>query len=158
MAETITYTYTTKAEIASVFSQLAVTLRIIDETDSTSSQTTYLTDIIEEATDVINEYLLGIYNASDLANSKWVRRRASWIAVYLLSQRRGNPAQFQARYDEIIESLEQIMDGRRQIPRTPTADDFIPVHRNAVVDDRLINEGFGRLFDAGKVWPQGDIP
>lgn len=140
MVETLTYTYTTQREMESVFSRLAVLLRTDDPPDISPDPDATLTDVIEDATDVCNEYLLPRYAASVLNESKWVRRRCSLIACHLLSERRGNPGQFTDRYEAIIDSFKLVAKGYRQIPRQATRHDLTPKHTNIVVDDRVSPE------------------
>lgn len=133
MVEVLAYTYTSEAEMQRLFSNKGVDLRVDDLEDPTNT----FTDIISEATDTINFYAELYYDPEDLNNSILIRRWATWIGVYLLSQRRGNSAQYEARYIEIINILEQISSGDRIIPRLATREDFTPAMSNVHVDDRF---------------------
>jgi len=137
MVESLSYTYTSQSEMESIFSAVAVMLRSDDPNDAESDPTDILTDVVEEATDICNEYLLPRYEASILNESKWVRRRCSYIACKLLSERRGNAGQFTSRYEEIIRSFERVRKGQMQIPRQATRSNYQPKHSNIVVDDRV---------------------
>jgi phage gp36-like protein len=137
--ETLPYVYTTRAEVESIYGIRAVDLRLDDDPESDDVDTTeesFLTYLCEEATDIINQYVLQRYDAVALNESSWVRRRAAWIACYLLSQRRGQAKQYVSRYNEIIFDLERIMTGTLIIPRVPTSADFSPAMSNLVIDDR----------------------
>lgn len=138
MVETITYTYTTADEIKRIFSTAAVELRVDDDEDgyvNTTEDDVY-TDIVYDATDVINLYLEQWYDPSDMAENSWIRRQATWIGCYLLSQRRGNPSQYNKRYEEVIAQLEKIQEGKLQVPRLPHRADFTPALSNYRIDDR----------------------
>lgn len=134
--ETIPYTYITRADIESVFSHTGVSLRVDDLTNSTVLDN-FWNELIYEATDIINQYCEMFYAPSDLATSYWVKTRAKWVGAYLLSQRRGNPALFLQRYEEIIEELIAVSQGELLIPRLPTREDLVPTLSNQVVDDRF---------------------
>lgn len=133
--EVLTYVYTTEAEVQRVLSATGVDLRVDDLLGDTLSD--FWTDITSEATDIINQYCELFYDPSDLYTSHWVRSRARWIGAHLLSQRRGNPALFQSRIDEIYNDLEGVFDGTLIIPRLPTREDVIPSMSNLIVDDRF---------------------
>lgn len=133
--ETLLYTYTSQDEIDSIFSELGVRLRTEDKY-SNKGPSLYMEDIIDEATDFVNQYCEWRYYPEDMALNRWVRRRASWIAAYMLSQRRGNPKQFTARFKQIIEELQMINEAKLQIPRLPLRAYFKPEVSNLVVEDR----------------------
>lgn len=137
MVETIPYTYTSRAEMASIFSTDALDLRVDeDEDDSVSAgEEQLVTDCIEEATDICNQYCLPTYDASAMADSLWVRRRCSYIACYLLSIRRGHAPQYTQQYNSAIEDFKAIFDGKMVIPRLAPAYDLTPALSNLVVDD-----------------------
>jgi len=140
MPETIPYLYTSQTEMESIFGAIAVELRTDDDEDSSLSveEQAKLTDVIEEATDVANQYLAERYRVSDLNNSKWVRRRVSYIACYFLSIRQGNPEQYGTRYAQIIEEFEAVKDERMNIPRIPVAYDNTPALSNVVIDHNFV--------------------
>lgn len=138
MVETLTYTYTSVAEIRRIYSTDAVNLRLDDDDDGYVSPTDDVyTDLVYEATDMVNLYCEQWYDPSDMAENSWVRRQATWIACYLLSQRRGNPSQYGKRYEEIVGLLEKVQAGQLQIPRLPHRADFTPAVSNFRVDDRF---------------------
>ena len=133
MVEVLAYTYTSEDEIVRILSSSGVNLRVDDLDDTT----TLMTEIVSEATDMINYYCGLNYDESDLNNSVLVRRWASWIGCYLLSQRRGNPAMFEDRMQEVIVLLEEITRHDRIIPRLPTREDLTPAMSNLHIDDRF---------------------
>ena len=129
------YVYTSRDEMEGVLSQTGINLRI-DDIDVMDSEGV-LDSFFYDATLVIDTYTQHLYYSQDLYSSYWVRIRASWLACYYLSQRRGNPALFQVRYNQILEELERIMDGELLIPGLPTAYDITPAMSNVVVDERF---------------------
>ena len=95
-----------------------------------------LNDSIMDATDTVNQYCLVIYPETELEKSRWVSRRACYLACHFLSQRRGNPSQYQERHDRIIVELQGVMDTRLYIPRIVPRGELTPSMSNLIVDDR----------------------
>ena len=145
--------YTSRAEMEEIFSRLGIDSRIDDDQSEAvdspydfsrnviqPNEETYLDAIILSATELFNQYLLSYYDAQLLVDSRWIRSRCTWVACFLLSQRRGNPEQFTEQYNEILATIRQIalgpgINGNPQIPRIPTRFDFRPALSNLVVDD-----------------------
>ena len=134
--ETLTYTYTSQAEIERLLSTAGALARVDDDLDG-SAESGVWEDVVDEATDEINFHCEHLYEPSDMANNLWVRRRATLIGAYLLSQRRGDSGLYHERYQKLIEVLELVRDGKRQIPRLPTKDDYTPAMSNLRVDHRF---------------------
>ena len=137
--------YTSRPEIESCWSVLGVDTRLADDVSSgefvNPTEEGYLEDCGFEATDVVNSYVLQRYTADQMNNNRWIRRQTSWIACYLLSIRRGNPAQFVAKYQEALIFLQGVAEGTRPLfdengTPVPVRSDLAPAHSNLVVDDR----------------------
>ena len=132
--EVLTYTYTTKDEIERIaYGNQNSILRVDDL--SVSEQTTLWTEITEEATLYIEQFAMMYYFPEDLANSRWVRSRAAWVGAYFLSQRRGDPAMFVNRFDEITDELQRVAYGDIIIPNLATREDMTPSVSNLIVHD-----------------------
>lgn len=133
--ETLSYVYTSEDEITRLISSTGVSLRVSDLTGA--EKTTYWVEVTEEATDIINQYCTN-YEASDLADSRWVRSRATWIGLVLLCRRRANPVpgSVMERYNEIMDELRLILAGILQIPRLAVMYESTPSLSNQRVDDR----------------------
>jgi hypothetical protein len=157
--ETLTYTYTSEDEIKRLASVSGVNLRTSDLVGSNT--TDYWTELVADATDIVNQYVLGLYEEIDLADNRWVRTRASWIGLTQLCRRRGNPVPDSVlqRYEEIIEELLQVRDGFMQIPRLPTRADIVPVMSNLRVDDRYLSRKLrvNPNISTGQISGQQDI-
>ena len=140
----LTYVYTTRDEIERLMSGVGVRLRVDDLIDSTdpdydaSDIGYYFQELTEDATLTIDQYAEGHYDPEDLVNSRWGRIRATWSGADLLSQRRGNPALFYSRYEEIIGELQQVTFGNLVIPGLPTRADLTPAMSNLRVDERFM--------------------
>lgn len=129
--------YTSERELNGLFSELGVELRLSDTSDNISDpDTSILFDLIVDATDTVNQYVLTrhIGKELELSRNRWVRRRATIILADLLSQRRGNPEQFATMYERAIKDLESVERGSIQIPRL--GQDAID-YANYVVDYRV---------------------
>ncbi len=135
--ETLQYVYSSQELMERLYSTVAVLLRLDDNDDGTID-TGLLQDVIDTATDKINQYLLPLYEAAAAELNLWVRRRATIIACWYLSQRRGNPAQFQSMYEEVIEELKAVNAMKLFIPRLPLSSNLAPGVSNYRVDDRYI--------------------
>jgi len=140
MATAPTYQFTSQDEIERLFSRMAIKLRTDDLAGDDIAD--WWEEHISDATlrvwmyiHLFNGDIHGLPDAT-LVNSYWIRRRATWIACYYISQRRGNPSQFNERYLEIIEELEKVQLGLIQIPEIATSAKLIPAMDNLTVDNR----------------------
>ena len=140
--ETLTHVYTSQGEIERIaFGETGSPIAVNDIAAGESIEdraievAIFWVEITEEASDFINEFAEMRYSPVDLVDSRWVRSRAAWIGAYLLSQRRGNPALFLDRFDEITDELQRVADGRILIPRLPTRENFAPSMSNLVIHD-----------------------
>lgn len=132
MVESLAYPYTSETEIKRLygkkgFQNITADLAGTDLADA-------ILDAIADATTTIDAYASQIYAQVDLAQSRWVRERAKWIAAYRLSQRAGAPDLFSQRYAEIIEELEKVKDMEIMIPNLPTSADLTPALSNLYID------------------------
>lgn len=137
MVETLANTYTTEEEIVNVLSQAGIDFDLDDL--SAPLRTQAVKEFIEDATDIINQHAAIRYEETDLANSRWVHSRASWIAAWLFSQRRGNPApdSLANRYEIILDELREVRNDNLDIPRLATKSNFVPSISNFKIDDRF---------------------
>lgn len=131
--ETLANTYTSEAEIQRIAYGAAGADALADDL-STTDDATLWTEVVEDATDFVNQYALRMYEAADMADNRWVRSRATWIAAHLFSQRRGNPSLFSERFEQIKQELIDVAEGRMTIPRLTPRDDFTPAMSNLTVD------------------------
>jgi len=130
--------YTSKSEMSSIWGSLGVTLHADDDDDGVndSNEEALIDDVVLDATDEANNFLLHHYTDVVLAASKWVRRRTSWIGCHLLSRRRGNGPTFTDEFDRIIDEFTASMEERLWIPRLTPRDDFSPAMSNLDIDYR----------------------
>lgn len=135
MVETLAFVYTSEAEIVNVYSQAGLDFSLDDLVAELAQAKK---EFIEDATDFINQYAGDRYDEADMTESRWVRSRASWIAAYFFSQRRGNPPpeSFAVQFDRFEKELMQVKDDTLNIPRLGTSSNFIPSISNYEIDDR----------------------
>lgn len=121
--------YTSQAEVLRVMGDFAESLLM----DDAKSKNSVWKDVLEDVTDTINMYAMQHYNLSDLSTSKWIRRRATYLAANILSNRRGNPPLFTSRVERVYDELNEVRDNRFRIPNVPVKYFQGPVVRNYVV-------------------------
>lgn len=95
-------------------------------------------DAIWDATETINLYCFQHYDPGALQKSMWVNRRATDLAVYLLSCRRGNSpsSSMEMRYNQAIQWLDKIHMGLFELPGVPMRFTSAPSWSNVRVDQR----------------------
>lgn len=137
--------FTSQDELDRLFSQSGIDLRIDDLTDTPTLEDdspdplykgTALNEFIDDASEWMWQFLWLIYEESDVTNNKWVRRRATWIAAYFISMRRGNPGQFIDRYEQIKEELTAVYNRQMFVPDAPVKVTTQPVISNFIIDNR----------------------
>lgn len=104
-------TYCTLADIQARLSVAGVSSAIDDDEDAIDA-------VIDEASSVVEEYLLPHYSDADLSQNRWVKHQCSTIAAVLLMQRRGNdpPRSLRRKYEESLEKMDLVCQGGRQVP------------------------------------------
>ena len=93
---------------------------------------------ISDAEQTINVRIGRFFSPSNLANSDWACSRATWIAAYLISKRRGNEHYFESLYEMALRELDAMATGEiPPIADIPLRTDTLPSMSNLVVDDRF---------------------
>jgi len=133
MVESLNYTYSSEAEVKRILTTNGYT----DYTTDDRTPADVIGDAVNQATDEVNIRCLKWYGESDLANNSFVRRLATWIACYLLTQDRGDEPRYQDAYNKAIETLDKVSSGEFQLPRCPQRADLTPCMSNYVIDDRF---------------------
>lgn len=146
MVESLAYVYTSEAELVRLMSQTSLTEyltepdgTVLNDVDTTPTKSDVLDDVIDRATDKINDYCYQLYELRLLATSRWVRIRATAIAAHYLTQRKGEPGRYQQLYDEAIEELQAVKETKTYIRGLPLITDVRPTANNQVIDDRFIS-------------------
>jgi len=134
----MTVVLTSYEEISRLFSTAGVDVRLDDADAVTDTELVILDEIIADASETVWQYVWTQYADADISNSTWVRRRATYIAAYFLSQRRGNPSQFIDRYQHIIEELQAVFKRELYIPGLNVNVTASPTVANYIIDNRGI--------------------
>lgn len=135
MVETLTHVYTSAAEMITLLGEDSKDERYDDLTGT--NLTTAETEVFAYGTDIVNQYCAEFYDEVDMVNNLWVRRRATIISVWYLSQREGEAPLYVDLYDRTIAELEKIHKQELRIPRLAFRDDFGPGMTNYTIDDRF---------------------
>lgn len=99
-----------------------------------------ISQVIFDAEQTIIVRLNRFYTNSALANSAWVKSRATWIAAHLLSKRRGNEHYFADNYEDALRELDGIASGEiNPLVDIPTRDTIIPSMSNVYVDEMFVS-------------------
>lgn len=121
--------FTSLEEIQRVFSVEGVGNHVEDFEDEQFALV--INELITRATETVLQFLRGRYVVSSMADSYWVRMKATWIACYYLSVRQGNPSLYGDQYQEALLDLALARDGvinpglntpMRVISQTPMID------------------------------------
>jgi phage gp36-like protein len=131
------YLYTSQADIERLMSVKSAELYVDDIQVGQQDDPDVWTDVIYQATDIVNMYVQNYYAPEDLVNNSWVHRMTTWLAAHYLTQRRGNPGAYNDLYNEALFWLEKVQTGRYQIPRVPQRAWVVPAVSNYVIDDRF---------------------
>lgn len=129
---------TSREEIERLYSQIGVDIRtpLAEDPDFL-----LLEEIMCHATETIASYTLSHYETADLVGSAYIRRRATILAAFYLSERKGNPPQFVAAAKRVMEDLELIRTNKIIIPDARVrAADVPTVHSHRVDDRYLVNK------------------
>jgi len=98
----------------------------------------FLQETISDATLTCMQYIGMKYDADNLYQSYWVRRRATYIAAYHFTKRRGDPGLYGEDFNRSILELEQVADGIIQIPDIPFSAGMLAVMQSPVIDMRYL--------------------
>jgi len=129
--------YCSIAELQRFLSTNAVTDFADHDADGTAD-TDVVEDCINQATDEIDLFARQRYTPTILATSTLITRWCVVIAARFLSQRRGNvvPDSIEVEWQRIVEHLEAIASGLRQLPGLALRDDMRPSWSNLTIDRR----------------------
>jgi len=126
-------TYTTQEEIVDIFSTEGSDLHVDDILDPPE----FWVKLCERATSRVNQYLLGLFSAENLSSHVRVREITTYIACYILSIRRGNPALYRGEYEDALNDLEQIKTGNLYLD-LPRRQSHRVVMQNPIIDNRFV--------------------
>lgn len=132
---------TTAQRMIDIAGSTYVALRVDDNDDGVitggTDEQQYLDEIIADASQEAYPYLLHHYDEDDLVTSDWVQRRVAWVALHLISQRRGEPGQYAEHHDRAIAEFTASQQEQLWIPDLTPRDNFAPSMSNQTVDHRF---------------------
>ncbi len=131
------YTMTSKEEVTRLLSLRGV--QAWSDDLSVSDAEEFMLECVYDATETVLQYVELMYDAEDLASSYWVRRRATYIAAYNYTKRRGDPGLYGEDYQRAISELELVTEGLLQIPGLARSSGMAAVMQNIVVDQRFLH-------------------
>lgn len=119
--------YCTITDVQNIISADGVTYRVDDGT-----ALDLYTAVIDEASSIIDEYALRFYTSTALEAARWVTHKCANIAAWLLCTRRGNapPTGIAMRYEQAMDDLEKVSEGKKQIPGAGQRRDCAPCVSN----------------------------
>lgn len=135
----LTYVFTSVTEMSRLFSQEAVDVRTddVDPIEEADELQDLYNELIDRATYRCKSILNKIFADADLYRHPWVREKATIVACYLLSIRRGNPSQYADQFYEAIEEMQALVDGDLVLEDLPRAGFAAIVMQNVHVDNRF---------------------
>lgn len=92
---------------------------------------------IERATGEVKARLNKLFADTDLANSPWVRYRATIITCYYLSIRRGNSSIYESLYYQALDDFERLIGGELYLPELPRTVSNVIMVQNYTSDNRF---------------------
>ena len=129
--------FSSEAEVRRVLGNYATEM-MLDDDDVVDTRDFWI-GILADVDDTMNMYMAQHYDPSLIKANSWMRRRATTLAVNLLSQRRGNAPLYVGKTEKTYEELEAIKDGRFHLPgASPTG------FQGAMVRNYLLQGRFRR--------------
>lgn len=148
-APTLNVVYCTIAEIEAIYSIFGVNAQLDDDQDGYGEVN--VGAIIEQASSLMNRYLLKRYSATTIAASTWAKWCCATFGAVLLARRRGNevPASITADIEDYKATLEAIGKGQEDLiaddgPAAPVWDET-PALSNLTVDGRFTRQKIRRI-------------
>jgi hypothetical protein len=132
---TIPYTITSLDEMEREFSVSGVRERRDDYSSMDQAYEDLITEIVYRATMDCKVILNKIYDDEDIYSNYWIRERATLIACYKLSIRRGHDSQYYASYIQALDDLKALVDGDIFLDVPRKTDSVVSLH-NVYVDNR----------------------
>lgn len=136
LLDLLTTTFTSEEEMKELFSVDGVDLRRADFASTSDEYDNVLTRTINNATLEALAILGKTFDAVDLANNGWVRRRTTIIGCYLLSIRLGNPSQYTGQYFDALNDFQNLVDGNFYFEDLPRSNSLAMVALNISSDNR----------------------
>jgi glycerophosphoryl diester phosphodiesterase len=130
------YQFTNEDALARLYSQVGLdaVFSAFDETEEDN----YLNDKACDAEQTIIIRLSRFFTPEEMANSKWIQSRATWILAYLVSHKDGQEHYFSSLYEMAMRELDAMATG--EIPpdiNIPLRDSSYPSMSNMTMDEKF---------------------
>jgi hypothetical protein len=133
----LTYYFTSKEEIERTWSVDGVEDRRDDYDNASEERTKVMYEVIIRATMEVKGILNKLFADVNLVKNPWVREKATYIACYLLSVRRGNPSHYYNEYLDALDALRQLVEGEIYFEDLPVSTNSRVAMVNVSTDNRL---------------------
>jgi len=110
----LTYPLTSYEEMEDILSQHGMDIRI-DDMDGPSLER-WIEKCVAHGTEKILQFAGQIYSQSDLYTSHWARVRATYVACFWFTMRKGEHPLFEIAYRDILEDLVDLKNLTIRIP------------------------------------------
>jgi len=131
--------YCTITEINDLMSEHGIAAATDDVGGESLVDSSVVNNAIERAEQRIKQFVTGRYDVTQFSSSnKWLKWCCATLSCVALYRRRGNliPPGLQEQYDEYIEHLQAIRDGRGEIPDQAPRTEFSMAMSNLRIDHR----------------------
>jgi hypothetical protein len=148
-APTLNVVYCSISEIEAIYSIFGVNARLDDDQDGYGEVN--VGAIIEQATSMMNRYLLKRYGVTAIAATTWAKWCCATLGAVLIARRRGNdvPQSILDERDDYLEALKAIGNGQEDLIAddgpASTAYDETPTVSNLTVDGRFTRQKVRRV-------------
>lgn len=157
-APSLNVTYCSVAEVEAIYSIFGVNVRLDDDQDGYGEVN--IGAIVEQASSLMNRFLLKRYAPAVIATSTWAKWCCATFAAMLLARRRGNevPESIQADLQDYRETLKAIGEGQEDLmaddgPAAPVYDGT-PAVSNLTIDGRFTRQKIRRVPTTSTGGPQ----
>jgi|SRR6185312_6155742 len=148
-APSLNVVYCSVAEIEAIYSIFGVNVRLDDDQDGYGEVN--VGAVIEQASSMMNRYLLKRYAPAVIATSTWAKWCCATFGAVLLARRRGNevPASLEDERESYRETLDAIGRGQEDLiaddgPAAPVYDET-PAVSNLTIDGRFTRQKIRRV-------------
>lgn len=152
------YGFTNVSNIRALYGAFGYS-NILDDLD-TNDIDEIMSQVIYDAEQTIIVRLNRFYAPAELANSQWVKSRATWIAAHLLSKRRGNEYYFADLHEDALREVDAIATGELPpLPDIAQRDYTYPSMSNLIVDEYFISAKLRvrQGISVGDTYPNQDV-
>lgn len=165
MPLTPSYVYASQEDVEDILSAEGVIARGDDDASGSlnSDETALVARFLRRATHLVNGFLLGLHEASELAQSGIVNHWTAVVAAKRFAGRRGLPVptSLKEEYEEAMQLLAEVRDGKWPLGDAAARSSRFPAYSNVRVDvlghplrKLRVERGTSDTHDAGEGAPR----